>query len=146
MCVITGIFLFFAFSYFQLLTCWAELWCCNCGGTYMNVSSTTSACVTFCIYVSAQLKSVLMPEQKAILQPFHFQLIPCRLYPHGCAVFPKTAWFRGRTSENFVVLGLQKARERVILHQAENFLLCHDKARWTWLLQTLADDFCRVEI
>lgn len=44
------------------------------------------------------------------------------------------------------MLGLQKAREGVILHQGEDFLLSHNKAGRTWLLQTLEDDFGCVEI
>lgn len=49
-------------------------------------------------------------------------------------------------NQDFVLLRLDETRKWAVLHQAINFALCGNKARWSRLLEVLTDGFSRLKI
>lgn len=91
---------------------------------------------------AAHTESVLAHQEQRV----HFEILHRALYSHRRAFLLKTSLFRKGVNKEFVRLGFGKAWEGAVLHQGEDFPLCHGKAGRPRLFQTLSDRFSCVGI
>lgn len=68
--------------------------------------------------------------------------IPLKAFPFP----PKASQTYTNLNQDFVLLGLDEAREGAVLHQAINLPLRGGKARWSRLLEVLTDGLSCVKI
>lgn len=91
---------------------------------------------------AAHTESVLAHQEQRV----HFEIPHRALYSHRHAFFLKTSLLRKGVNKEFVRLSFGKAWEGAVLHQEEDFPLCHGEAGRLRLFQTPSDRLSRVGI